>query len=122
MLKKRPPKSQPAESISAVANAEGTFTASLTVPVDASFGRYDVISTCPSGVTSGQTLTMSARLTIVPSPATKTKAAVNLTSNGGHQSLASWQTRVPFVATLVVILLGSAAVLVSRGRRHRRRG
>jgi hypothetical protein len=94
----------------------------VTIPLDTAFGRHDVLSACPSGISPGQTLSMSARLTVVPSQAAKGGALANLTSsNDPVRSFARWGTRAPLLASLAAILLGSTAILVARNRRHRRR-
>ena len=97
----------------AVANGQGDFTTSDTIPLNASLGSHEIVATGPSEANPAQPLTLSANLTVVASTAAQPAAAAT-------QPFTGWDTRAPLLASLALVVAGSAAVLIARNRRHRR--
>jgi hypothetical protein len=90
-----------------VANSQGQFSTTVTIPVNATLGAHEIVATCGS-------LSLTAALTVVASTAVPAAAAPH-----APLPFTGWDTRGPLLAGLVLLILGTAAVLVSRSRRHR---
>lgn len=89
------------------ANGQGSFSISVTIPLNTTPGEHEVVATCGP-------LSMSSQLIIASS------AAALPTSAHGPLPLTGWDTRAPLLAGLALIMFGSSAVLAARKRRHRR--
>jgi hypothetical protein len=95
------------------ANSQGDFSTSVTIPLNTALGAHEIVATGPSEANPAEPLTLSANLTIVASTAAQPTAAA-------AQPFTGWDTRAPLLASLALVVLGSAAVLIARNRRQRR--
>jgi hypothetical protein len=105
--------SSPVVLSTTTANSQGDFSTSITIPLNTTLGAHEIVATGPSEANPAQPLTLSAALTIVASTAAQPTAAA-------AQPFTGWDTRAPLLASLALVVLGTAAVLVARNRRQRR--
>jgi LPXTG-motif cell wall-anchored protein len=110
--------STPIVLATAVANSEGDFKASATIPVTETLGTHEIVATGPSEANPAVPLTLTAVITVVASTTAQPTAAAQPTS--APLPFTGWDTRAPLLASFGLILLGTGAVLVTRNRRHRR--
>jgi hypothetical protein len=96
-----------------VTNSAGSFSMAVTIPADTAPGPYEKVASGPSGANPAQTLTLTGHLTVESCPAPVPPVSHPLPVTG-------FGARAWLVASLAIILMGSALVLGARQRRHRR--
>jgi hypothetical protein len=108
--------STPVPSGTAVPNAQGNFSTTIIVPLDATLGPHEVVATGPSLADPAVPLTLSASLTVV---ASATAPAAAAPASHAPLPFTGWDSRGPLLGGLALLILGTAVVLVTRSRRHR---
>jgi hypothetical protein len=96
-----------------VTTSAGGFSLVVTIPANTAPGQYEKVASGPSGANPAETLTLTDQLTVesCPAPAPPVHTSLPFTGFGARGWLA---------ASLAFILAGSALVLETRKRRHRR--
>jgi hypothetical protein len=99
-----------------VANAQGNFSTTVTIPANATLGPHTIQATGPSLANPAVPLTLTASLTVVASTAAPVAAA----PAPSHAPLpfTGWDPRGPLLGGLALLIIGTAAVLLSRSRRR----